>query len=330
MLATNITRAQTMINLRSSLNRRRQISAGAVPDVIHRRPFRVVAGVDWSSDSLAAIREISHLCTPDELVLVHAAPSSTLESRIRSEKVRPLSHVLGSCHQQSSVAAARRSLIWVSALMQKTISSTREVCDVGASTSVVLDQARAIGAALIVVGQRGAREGLDRTMGSVSHQICLNAHCSTLVVRKPQRTPRRILAIIQQAEDVIALQRWLRTFPFKGASDLTVLCLMSRPQWGEPIGPLSAQFWKDAALNRARWLLDPMVRDLDGPSLRVTGRAVWGHPPTIILQEASNFDLLLLHGSDRTDRYTTRFGLSWRALLRLVPCSTLVVRPVAN
>ena len=186
MLATSITRAQTMLNLRSSLNQRRQSSAGAVPDVIHRRPFRVVAGVDWS--------------------------------------------------------------------------------------------------------------------------------------------PRRILAIIQQAEDVIALQRWLRTFPFKETSDLTVLCLMSRPQRGEPIGPLSAQFWKDAAMNYARRLLDPMVRDLDGPLLRVTGRAVWGHPPTIILQEASNFDLLMLHGSDRTDRYTSRSGLPWRALLRLAPCSTLVVR----
>ena len=139
-------------------------------------------------------------------------------------------------------------------------------------------------------------------------------------------SPRRILAIIQQAEDVIALQRWLRTFPFKETSDLTVLCLMPRPQRGESIGPLSAQFWKDAAMNYARRLLDPMVRDLDGPLLRVTGRAVWGHPPTIILQEASNFDLLMLHGSDRTDRYTSRSGLLWRALLRLAPCSTLVVR----
>jgi nucleotide-binding universal stress UspA family protein len=315
-----------MMNLRSSLNHHRQIS-GAVPDVIHRRPFRVVAGVDWSSGSLAAIREIGHLYTPDELVLVHAMPSSPLESRIRSENVRPPSHhALGTYHQQSSVAVARRSLAWVSTLMQKTISSTRrEVCDVGAPAGVVLDQARTIGASLIVVGQRGVREGLDRTMGSVSHQICSNAHCSTLVVRKPQRTPRRILAIIQQTEDVIALQRWLRTFPFKETSDLTVLCLMPRPQRGEPIGPLSAQFWKDAAVNHARWLVDPMVRDLDGPSLRVTGRAVWGHPP-IIIQEASNFDLLMLHGSDRTDRYTSRSGLPWRALLRLAPCSTLVVR----
>ena len=154
MLATSLTRAQTMMNLRSSLNQRRQISAGAVPDVIHRRPFRVVAGVDWSSGSLAAIREIGHLYTPDELVLVHAVPSSPLESRIRSENVRPPSHVLGTCHQQSSVAAARRSLPWVSALTQKTISATRrEVCDIGAPAGVVLDQARTIGASLIVVGQ---------------------------------------------------------------------------------------------------------------------------------------------------------------------------------
>jgi hypothetical protein len=38
MLATSMTRAQTMMTLRSSVNRRRQILAGAVPDVIHRLP----------------------------------------------------------------------------------------------------------------------------------------------------------------------------------------------------------------------------------------------------------------------------------------------------
>ena len=39
-------------------------------------------------------------------------------------------------------------------------------------------------------------------------------------------------------------------------------CLMSRPQRGEPIEPLSAQIWKDEAIKYARRLLDTMVRDL--------------------------------------------------------------------
>jgi nucleotide-binding universal stress UspA family protein len=134
------------------------------------------------------------------------------------------------------------------------------------------------------------------------------------------------LALIQQSEDVIALQRWLHAVPFREPTDLTVLCLMTRPARGEPIGPFSVQFWNDAAMNNARSLLDPLVRNLERPYLRITGRVVRGDPATIILREGLNFDLLMLHGSDRKGRDPRRSGLPWRALLRLAPCSTLIVR----
>lgn len=314
-----------MMNVHTTLTQRRQIPAGVAPAHVPRRPFRVVAGVDWSGDSLAGVRQVAAWYAPDELVLVHAVRSSAVESRTQGEPERCRSHGHGN-HQQGSIAAARRSLTWVSTLIQKTIASTREVCDIGAPAGVLLNQARRVGAALIVVGQRGDRKNVDWTMGSVSHRVCLNADCSTLAVRNPQRAPGRVLALVQQGEDVLALQRWLRAYPFKEATDLTVLCLMPRPRRGEPIGPLSIRFWKDAAVNNARSLLDHMVRDLEGPLLRVTGRAIRGDPSTVILQEASKFDLLMLHGSDRKGRDTGRSGLPWRALLRLVPCSTLVIR----
>ena len=314
-----------MMNVPTTLTQRRQIQARIAPALVPP-PFRVVAGVDWSGDSLAGVRQIVSLYAPDELVLVHAVRSSAVESRMRDEPARARFRGYGEHRQQESITTARRSLTWVSALIQKKIASTREVCDIGAPDGVLLDQARRVGAALIVVGQRGDRKNVDCTMGSVSHRICLNADCSTLVVRNPQRAPGRVLALVQQGEDVVALQRWLRAYPFKEATDLTVLCLMSRPQRGEPIGPLSVRFWKDAAVHNARSLLDPMVRDLEGPLLRVTGRAVRDDPSTLILQEASKFDLVVLHGSDRKGRDHGRSGLPWRALLRLVPCSTLVIR----
>lgn len=319
-----------MSHVQLSENSGRPVSGLTGPSLLHDRPFRVVAGVDWSGDSLAGVREVATLYAPDEVVLVHAVPASSLDCRIPNEKMRfracipgePLHESL----QQRSVMAAKRSLTWVSALIQKAVASTREVCHVGAPVSILLDTARTLGAVLIVVGQRGAREKLDRTMGSVSHRICLNAHCSTLVVRKPLRIPRRVLALIQQSEDVVALQRWLRLFPFSEKTDLTILYLMPQPQRRDPIGPLSARFWNDAAVNNARSLMDPMVRALEGPFLRVTGRTVRGDPSTIVLQEALNFDLLMLHGSDRKGKDSRRSGLPWRALLRLAPCSTLVVR----
>jgi nucleotide-binding universal stress UspA family protein len=293
---------------------------------VHRRPFRVVAGVDWSGDSLAGVRHIAALYTPDELVLVHALHSTLNGPRMQNDTSGSSLHLHAGRQQELSMAAASRSLRWVSTLIRKNILSTREICDAGAPTSVVPEAARAVGAALIVLGQRGARENFDRTIGSVSHRICLNAGCSTLVVRKPFRSPMRVLALVQEAEDVVALERWLRAFPFKAAAELTVLCLLPRSQRGEPIGPLSVRFWKNTAVSNARSFLNGMVHSLNGPLLRVTGGALRGNPSTIVLQEGLNFDLLMLHGSDRKNRYAGRSGLPWRTLLRLAPCSTLIVR----
>jgi nucleotide-binding universal stress UspA family protein len=314
---------QTMINVRS-YTQWSQVPGLSMPRPVHRRLFRVVAGVDWSGDSLAGVREIAALYAMDELILVHAVPLSRLQSQ--NEKARPRHLLPGNDLRHESVAAARRHLTWVSTLIQKAVASAREVCDVGTPAGVLLDTARTTGAALIVVGQRGAREQLDRTMGSVSHRLCLNADRSILVIRKPLRIPRRVLALVQQTEDAIALQRWLRTFPFKEKTDLTVLCFVPRSQRGDPIGPLSVRFWNEAAMTNARSLLEPMIRDVQGPRLRVGTRIVRGDPSRIVLQEALNFDLLMLHGSDRKGRDPMRSGLPWRALLPLAPCSTLIVR----
>jgi nucleotide-binding universal stress UspA family protein len=295
-----------MMNIPLSVNHSRQVSALAERKRFQRRLFRVVAGVDWSIDSLAGVRAIAGLYAADELVLVHAVAPSFME--------------------QGAVAAGKKSLAWISALVHQAVPSTRELCHVGAPAGVLLDAARAIRAELIVVGQRGACKDLNKTIGSVSHRVSLNAECSTLVVRKSHGTPRRILALIQHGEDVAALQRWLRAAPFREATELTVLCVVPRPEQGEPIGPLSVQFWQAAAMKNARTLLDSLMRELPRPLLRVTGRVVQGNPSTIVLQEALNFDLLMLHGSDRKGRDPRRSGLPWRTLLRLAPCSTLIVR----
>ena len=318
-----------MMNVRMNLNRGRSVSPIAYPGPFHRRSLRVVAGVDWSGDSLAGVRASASLYVPDELVLVHAVPSSSMESRSRTDKARVRACVSRESLQQHSIAAGKRSLTWVSALVHRAVPSTREVCHVGTPAGVLLDTARAVGAELIVVGQRGARENLDGTIGSVSHEVCLNADCSTLVVRKGHGTPRRVVALIQHSEDVVALRRWLRAVPFREPTDLTVLCLMTRPVRGEPIGPLSVQFWNDAAMNNARSLLNPLIRDLERPQLRITGRIVREDPATIVLREGVNFDLLMLHGSDRKGRDPRRSGMPWRALLRIAPCSTLIVRAMS-
>jgi nucleotide-binding universal stress UspA family protein len=73
---------------------------------------------------------------------------------------------------------------------RKTLSATGlNICGcnatpVGEPRAFILDEAKAWGADLIVLGSHG-RHGLDRMlMGSVSESVALYAHCSVEVVRQ--------------------------------------------------------------------------------------------------------------------------------------------------
>ena len=73
---------------------------------------------------------------------------------------------------------------------RKTLSATGlNVCDceatpVGEPRAFILDEAKAWGADLIVLGSHG-RHGWDRLlMGSVAESVALHAHCSVEVIRR--------------------------------------------------------------------------------------------------------------------------------------------------
>ena len=289
--------------------------------------LRVVAGVDWSDDSLAGIRQVSSLYAPHELVLVHAVQFPGIRSpvgwggRDAQESIEP--------HIRASVAAASRSLRWTSLLTQRETCAVRQVCEVGAPARLLLNTARLVEAKLIVVGRQGADDlaASHLTMGSVSHGVSLHAPCSTLIVKESPRITRRILVVMQHGEAMHALQRWLMDVLFKGPLDLTVLGIVPRSQQDEPNGPLSVRFWKEATINNARCLSHHLAQSLERPMIRTTSRTRRGDPATIIAEESADVDLIVVYASDRKDIRSGLSGSLWRVLLRLSRCSILIVRP---
>lgn len=86
---------------------------------------------------------------------------------------------------------------WARAAVEKAAAKLRvdeEICQVNVTTEVlsgspkgvILEQADAFGADLIVVGSHGYRMLERFLLGSVSQAVALHARCSVLIVRGPK------------------------------------------------------------------------------------------------------------------------------------------------
>jgi nucleotide-binding universal stress UspA family protein len=132
-----------------------------------------VANRPWPAKSQIRIVSVVQLLTPENQTAASPVcaeyPTSLLEEVWREARARA----------EEAVADARKTLT----------TAGLNVCDckatpVGEPRAFILDEAKAWGADLIVLGSHG-RHGLDRLlMGSVAESVALHAHCSVEVVRR--------------------------------------------------------------------------------------------------------------------------------------------------
>lgn len=132
-----------------------------------------IANRPWPAKSEIRILSVVQLLTPENQVtaspLCSEYPTSLLEQIWKEARERA----------EEAVADARKTLS----------AAGLNVCDckatpVGEPREFILDEAKAWGADLIVLGSHG-RHGLERLlMGSVSESVAVYAHCSVEVVRQ--------------------------------------------------------------------------------------------------------------------------------------------------
>jgi len=133
---------------------------------------RSVAKRPWPAGS-----QIKVICARDLLVLENPT-SAASPCPVYPESL--LTEILEDAEKRAQKAATEAQQILRSAGL--------EVCDdhnlpVGDPRSIILDEAHAWGANLIVLGSHG-RHGLDRMLlGSVSESVAMHAHCSVEVIR---------------------------------------------------------------------------------------------------------------------------------------------------
>ena len=285
--------------------------------------MRIVAAVDWSDETFSAVQAVTQLYAAEELILIHAVDVRPFESPVRGLAIARQAYEE---YRQALVNAGNQLLEQTSALVQTSVGSIRRLCEIGAPTDVILDTIRAASADLVVLGARGRGRLTELVLGSVSHHVLLHAPCSTLVIKRPLNSLKRVLLAVESSDDAEQVQRWLHSRPFKKPVELTVMNVVPNPYFGDPGTTIAYASWTKEAEESATRLVNHVKDELSGPSYSVTTEVVMGFPTEAIARAAERFDLLLVgsHGRKGVERFL--LGSVSHSLVHRVACPILVVR----
>src|SRR5215208_4898358 len=134
--------------------------------------MRVVAGVDWSEESFAAVEQLALLYRPDEVAVVHGVDLGLFQSPMVAQAANLQGY---DDFRQAMINDGRQVVERARALLPTDIPSVKTLCDVQHAASFLLDQAKTLKADLVVVGTHDHSRVTELLVGSVSHHVLLQA-----------------------------------------------------------------------------------------------------------------------------------------------------------
>jgi nucleotide-binding universal stress UspA family protein len=285
--------------------------------------MKIVVAVDWSDQAFNAVQEVCTLYKPTELTLVHAVDLGFLENPMVPQAL----NVQGYDDFRKGMQEAGRQLMeQTSKLVPAGVTVVKRVCEIGRPAQLVLDAVKDAAAELVVVGSRGRGRLAELTLGSVSHRILLHAPCSTLIVKRPLKTLRKVLVAVEGPDDSVRLREWLHAHLFIQPVDLSVLSVVPTPSAGDPVAFPYFPQWSEHAMKYATQLAGDLAESLNGTRYRATHQVLEGHPADVIAREAAGADLLVVGSRARKGLDRFLLGSVSHALSHRAACSMLVVR----
>jgi len=292
---------------------------------------RVLLAVDLSEgfvDLVARARALAN-ARGATLALVHVAPDPVDLQPLLSDRMQ--SGLPGWPEVESSVQSAAVKRLLAAGLGEPELFVER-----GEPYAEIVRRAEAWGATLLVVGSHG-RTGLSRMLlGSVAERVVRYAHCPVLVLRPSETSSVVVVATDLSDPSLPAIARGADEARVRGARLVVVHAVDSLLHGylqvaGAPFGGTSAipsaalQAETRAALTEllqssvARFGATGEVRVLDGAA-RAT---------VVNTLEELRAELLVIGTHGRTGLARLALGSVAEALVRLSPCSVLVVRQVS-
>jgi nucleotide-binding universal stress UspA family protein len=285
--------------------------------------MRIAIGVDWSDQAFTAVTQAFHAFHPSDVTLVHGVDLGMFEYPIVAEAVNLQGY---DDFRNAMTDAGRQLLDRAAAMIPPEVVNVRRINEIGSPAQIILNAAKTVAADLIVVGARGRSRVAEVVLGSVSHRVLTHASCPTLIVKGNARPIRQVLVAIEGHEDADRIKKWLLTHPFKHPAAFSVLTVVPSLQMADPANMVGFQAWSDTAMRYAEDLVKETGAALMGSQYTVSTRAVTGEPATMVAQQASAMDLVVVasHGRKGVERFL--LGSVSHSIVHQVACPILVVR----
>jgi len=287
---------------------------------------KVVAGIDFSDASVAAVRWTSRWFAPDaELILVHV-----LDVPKPPAFLRPL--LPGAEHVLEN---AREGALQRLRALSESLPSVRKRLEVreGKATERIAEVASEMDADLVVVGEHGQRRGLRDVLGSTAEQLVHASPVPVLLARgQGEAAPQRLLVPIDESPMGERVLEWARLLGERfGAQVMVFHVLNARLLWQMRLVS-SERKWQELGEEMQRGAVDWLrerVRAAGFASDAVETHVALGEPSHEILAAAARHgaDLIVLgsHGAGAFERVV--IGSVTRAVMRGAFSPVLVVTP---
>lgn len=274
--------------------------------------------VDWPGDS--TIRVVAVVEPP--LVLPGAAWAGA------SLAVAPEVDAQMVAHLEAQVTEAVRRLLAAGAAVEGAVLR-------GRPATVLVDEAGALGADLVVAGSRGHGEIATLVLGSVSAEIVDHAPCPVLIARRPSL--ERILFATDGSETSAAAEAILLAWPIFDRAAVRVLSVANVVEpWHTGIAPTMYRQVVDAYSRdleeskvQHRRIASEVAARLAATSRSVDHRIATGDAATAIVAAADEFgaDLVVLGSRGQTGLTRMVLGSTARNVLHGSHASVLIVHP---
>lgn len=285
--------------------------------------MKIVAGVDWSDEAFAAVKQIGLLYRPDEVVLVHGVDLGMFHYPIVAEAANVQGY---DEFRQALLEAGRQAVEQCRTLLPAETPSIRTLCEVQHPASFLLDRAASEKADLVVLGTHDHSRVTEVFAGSISHRVLLHATMPTLIVKGAARPVTRVLLAVEGREDAIRLQKWLTSHPFKNPVAITILSVVPSLLVADPHVLAGLGDWSEQQKRHAEQVLRDTAQALASPQFTVATEVRQGDPVTTVCEAGTAYDLIVVgsHGRKGLDRFL--MGSVSHGIVHRAGCSVLVVR----
>ncbi|MCP9473301.1 MAG: universal stress protein [Nitrospira sp.] len=285
--------------------------------------MRVVIGVDWSDQAFAAVTQTFQLYRPTDVTLVHGVNLGMFEQPIVAEAANLQGY---DDFRKAMVNAGHQLLERAAALVPAEVTAVRKINEIGSPAQVILDNAQAVSADLVVVGARGRGRLAETVLGSVSHRVLSHASRSTLIVKGSTQPIRQALVAVEGLDDADRITQWLARYPFSTPVNLRVLNVVVPIGLDSPYDGMDARTWWEGAEAYAEQLVKKTAATLSGAGYTTDTKVAIGSPTALIGEEAKTLDLVIASSHGRRGVARFLLGSVSHAIVHHVSCPVLVIR----